>query len=186
MRILEPRILGPNSGIEMLGPAFSNKKSPLKNSPPKKFTAQNSHQKNHPRIRAEKFTLHFCKSHFAEFKSGVKTDPVQFKGRFKQGLFAYKNGHFASSFLLLGIRFLEASKKANLSFKSPSPKPYLNRTGSVFAKSCLVKCSQFYLAFSRPVRPHKTETHECLTDRKLWQNNTQLLHRGWCAHCRNP
>ena len=31
------------------------------------------------------------------------------------------------------ILFLEASKKANLSFKRPSLKPHLNRTGSVFA-----------------------------------------------------
>ena len=33
MRIFEPRILGPNSGVEFIGPMFSNKKSPLKNSP---------------------------------------------------------------------------------------------------------------------------------------------------------
>ena len=33
MRIFEPRILGPNSGVELFGPMFSNKKSPLKNSP---------------------------------------------------------------------------------------------------------------------------------------------------------
>ena len=33
------------------------------------------------------------------------------------------DGRFASSFLLLGIGLLEASKKANLSFKSLSPKP---------------------------------------------------------------
>ena len=48
-------------------------------------------------------------------------------------LFACKNGRFASSFLLLGVGLLEASQKANLSFKSPSPKTHLNRTGSVFA-----------------------------------------------------
>ena len=40
-----------------------------------------------------------------------ETDPVQFKGPFKHlsslnALFAYKNGRFASSFLLLGIGFL--------------------------------------------------------------------------------
>ena len=55
------------------------------------------------------------------------------KGLSNRALFAYKNGRFASRFLLLGIGFLEASKKANLSFRSPSPKPQLNRTGSVFA-----------------------------------------------------
>ena len=47
--------------------------------------------------------------------------------------FFYRNGRFASRLLLLGIRFLEASKKAHLSFKSPSLKSHLNRTGSVFA-----------------------------------------------------
>ena len=61
MRIFEPRILGPNSGVEFFGPMFSNKKSPPQKFTPKKFTAQNSHQKIHPRIRAEKFTLHFCR-----------------------------------------------------------------------------------------------------------------------------
>ena len=55
------------------------------------------------------------------------------KGVSNRALFAYKNGRFPSSFLLLGIAFLEALKKANVSFKSPSPKPHLNRTGSVFA-----------------------------------------------------
>ena len=55
------------------------------------------------------------------------------KGFLNRALFAYKNGRLASSFLLLGIGLLFASRKANLSFKSPSPKPHLNRTGSVFA-----------------------------------------------------
>ena len=67
-------------------------------------------------------------------KSGVeKLTRSSLKGRSNRARFAYKNGRFASRFLLLGIGFLEASKKANLSFKSPSPKPPLNRTGSVFA-----------------------------------------------------
>ena len=60
MRIFEPRILGPNSGVEFFGPMFSNEKSPLQKFTLKKFTARNSHQNNHPKIRAEKFTLHFC------------------------------------------------------------------------------------------------------------------------------
>ena len=55
------------------------------------------------------------------------------KGLSNRAIFACKNWPFASRFLLLGIGFLEASKKANLSFKRPSPKPHLNRTGSVFA-----------------------------------------------------
>ena len=51
--------------------------------------------------------------------------------RKNRALFALKNGRFACSFLLLGIGLLQASKKANLSFKSPSPKPLLNQTESV-------------------------------------------------------
>ena len=51
------------------------------------------------------------------------------KGLSNRAIFA----RFASRFLLLGIGFLEASKKANLSFKSTSLKPHLNQTGSVFA-----------------------------------------------------
>ena len=47
MRIFEPRILGPNSGVEFFGPVFSNKKSPLKNSP-----SRNSP----PKIHIKKFT----------------------------------------------------------------------------------------------------------------------------------
>ena len=33
----------------------------------------------------------------------------------------------------MGVGLLQAPEKANLSFKSPSAKPHLNRTGSVFA-----------------------------------------------------
>ena len=50
MRIFEPRILGPNSGVEFFGPLFSNKKSPLKNSP-----SRNSA----PKIHIKKFTPEF-------------------------------------------------------------------------------------------------------------------------------
>ena len=69
------------------------------------------------------------------FVRSGKTDPVQFKGYFflTGPFFAYKNGRFASSFLLLGRGLLYASKKVNVSFKSPFPKPHLNRTGSVLA-----------------------------------------------------
>ena len=38
-------------------------------------------------------------------KSG-KTDPVQFEGVLKRARFAYKNGRFASNFLLLGVGLL--------------------------------------------------------------------------------
>ena len=55
------------------------------------------------------------------------------KGFFNRALFAYKNRHFASSFLLLGKRTFIRLLKANLSFQSTSPKRHLNRTGSVFA-----------------------------------------------------
>ena len=61
------------------------------------------------------------------------------KGLSNRAIFAYKNGRFASRFLLFGLGFSEASKKANLSFKSPSPKPHLNRTGSVLALPIIQK-----------------------------------------------
>ena len=50
MRIFEPRILEPNSGVEFLSPMFSNKKSPLENSP-----SRNSP----PKIHINKFTPEF-------------------------------------------------------------------------------------------------------------------------------
>ena len=50
MRIFESRILGPNSGVEFFGPVFSNKRSPLKNSP-----SRNSP----PKIHIKKFTPEF-------------------------------------------------------------------------------------------------------------------------------
>ena len=50
MRIFEPRILGPNSGVDFFGPMFSNKKSPLKNSPPRNSP---------PKIHIKKFTPEF-------------------------------------------------------------------------------------------------------------------------------
>ena len=50
--IFEPRILGSNSGVEFLGPMFSNKKSPLKNPP-----SRNSP----PKIHIKKFTPEFRK-----------------------------------------------------------------------------------------------------------------------------
>ena len=85
--------------------------------------------------------------------SGVeKLTRSSLKGLSNRALLRIKNGCFASRFLLLGIGFLEASIKTNLSFKSPSPKPLLNRTGSVFAlpmtrepghMTYLVNCSFF-------------------------------------------
>ena len=51
------------------------------------------------------------------------SDPVQCQGVFKQGPFAYKNGRFASSFLLLGIVLLEASKRQICLSKVPLRNP---------------------------------------------------------------
>ena len=51
-----------------------------------------------------------------QVRSG-KTDPVQFKGVFKQGPFAYKNGRFASSFLLLGIGLFIGLEKSKFVFQ---------------------------------------------------------------------
>ena len=61
-----------------------------------------------------------------------KTDPVQFKGVFKEGDFLLSK-MFCKQFSPLRYRTFICLKKANLCFKSPSPKPHLNRTGSVFA-----------------------------------------------------
>ena len=54
-------------------------------------------------------------------KAGVeKLTRSSLKGDKNRALFPYKNGR------LSGIGLLEASKKANLAFKSPSAKPLLN------------------------------------------------------------
>ena len=41
---------------------FFQQKRPPEKFTLEKFTSQNSHRKIHPRIRAEKFTLHFCRA----------------------------------------------------------------------------------------------------------------------------
>ena len=56
---------------------------------------------------------------FQEWKKPTRSS---LKGVLSSALFAYKNGRFASSFLLLGFGFLEASKHANLS-KAPLRNP---------------------------------------------------------------
>ena len=45
------------------------------------------------------------------------------KGLSNRALFAHKNGHFASRYLLLGIGYLKASKKANCLSKVPLRNP---------------------------------------------------------------
>ena len=81
------------------------------------------------------FFSDMLKFHFVSLKrSGVeKLTRSNFQGFSNRALFAYKSGRFASSFLLSGIDIYKPRKKANLSFKRPSPKPHLNWTGSVFA-----------------------------------------------------
>ena len=64
-------------------------------------------------------------------ESKNRPDP-SLKGRFKRPLLLIKMG-VLQAVLSLGLGFLEASQKANLSLKNPSPKPHLNWTGSVFA-----------------------------------------------------
>ena len=83
----------------------------------------------------------FCNNFGQDGSRSGKTDPVQLKGFFcfSRALFAYKNGRSASSFLLLGIGFSYILKKANLSFKRPSPNPHLNRTGSDFPLPIFVR-----------------------------------------------
>ena len=69
-----------------------------------------------------------------------KTDPVQFKGLLKQGPFflLLEIWAFCKQFSPLGYRTFMSLTKANLSFKSPSPKPHVNRTGSAFALPKLI------------------------------------------------
>ena len=65
MRILGCEFLGPEFWGRILGSHFSRRfliKEPPQKFILKKFTAQNSHQKIYPRIRTEKFTLHFCRA----------------------------------------------------------------------------------------------------------------------------
>ena len=58
------------------------------------------------------------------FFSGVeKLTRSSLKGLSNWAPFAYKNGRFASRSLLLGIGFLEASKKANCLSKVPLQNP---------------------------------------------------------------
>ena len=81
--------------------------------------------------------------------SGVeKLTRSSLKGVSNTAVFAYKTWRFISCSLLLGIGFLQASTKANLSLKSPSPKHHLNRTRSVFALSILryYRCDTPYRA----------------------------------------
>ena len=113
---------------------FSANFRPCFSGPPQKFHVQNSH----PNLSAFLSIVTFSNPTFfnADFlrMSGVeKLTRSSLKGVSNRALIIYKNGRFASRFLLLGLGFLEASKKANLSFKSPSPKPHLSRTGSEFA-----------------------------------------------------
>ena len=61
---------------------------------------------------------------FELLQSGVeKLTRSSLKGVSNRALFAYVKMGIGKQIFLLGIGFLEASKKANLSFKSPSPKP---------------------------------------------------------------
>ena len=91
-----------------------------------------------PNSRGTSFRCEYMSRLYPHPRGGVeKLTRSSLKGVSNKSLFACKNGHFASSFLLLGIGFLEASKQANLSFKRPSLEPRLDRTGSVFALSSI-------------------------------------------------
>ena len=84
-RIFEPRILGSNSGVEFFGPVVSNKKSPLKNSPPRNSP---------PIIHIKKFTPEFglknshCTSAGPFFRTSSTTTGdrnLQFRGAVSTG-----------------------------------------------------------------------------------------------------
>ena len=69
-----------------------------------------------------------------EIRSGVeKLTRSSLKGLSNRWPFLLIKMGVLQAVSLLGTGYLEASKKANLPFKSPSPKPHLDRTGSVFA-----------------------------------------------------
>ena len=72
---LSPEFWASNSGVELFGPMFSNKKSPLKNSPsrnsPPKFTSKNS-----PQNSGWKIHIALLQGHFADI-IGAKTLPSQ-------------------------------------------------------------------------------------------------------------
>ena len=94
----------------------------------------------------------FCKCSQSQISGVEKLTRSSLKGFLNRALFAFKNGRFAGSFLFLGIGLLKALKKANLSFKSPSPKPHLNRTGSVFALPKISCCiSQACVQWAGPI-----------------------------------
>ena len=59
MRIFEPRILGPNSGVEFFGPMFPIKRAPSKIHP-QEIHRPNSHQKFAPEFGLK--NSHFCRA----------------------------------------------------------------------------------------------------------------------------
>ena len=80
-------------------------------------------------LESRQSNINLCR----ERRSGVEIlTRSSSNGLSNRAILAHKNRFFASRLLLLGIGFLEAPRKANFSFKSTSPKPHLNRTGSVF------------------------------------------------------
>ena len=85
MRLFEPRILGSNSGVNFFGPMFSNKKSPLKNSP-----SRNSP----PKIHIKKFTpeLGLENSHYTSAGPFADLLSLCFSARFKHMIYL----HFTS------------------------------------------------------------------------------------------
>ena len=73
--------------------------------------------------------------------SGVeKLTRSSLKGFLNRALFAYKRWAFCKQFSPLRYRTSISLEKGKLSFKDPSPKPHLNRTGSVFALPKEVWC----------------------------------------------
>ena len=77
-RILNVRILDPNSGVEFFGSVFFQQKRPPEKFTLKKFTSQNSPSKIQPRNWAQIFTLHLCKAIWVRKSGqvrGAKTHP---------------------------------------------------------------------------------------------------------------
>ena len=61
-RILDARILDPNSWVEFIDSVLFQQRRPPEKFTLEKFTFQDSPSKIQPRIRAKKFTLHLCRA----------------------------------------------------------------------------------------------------------------------------
>ena len=72
-RILDARILNPNSWVTFIDPLFAKQKKPPEKFTLEKFTSQNSPSKIQPRNRASKFIITPLQGHLADVFGWIKT-----------------------------------------------------------------------------------------------------------------